>query len=707
MQWMLCDVIDSKKQQPPFDFLENVEVPEQELVSVNTHHGDSAETLVVEQFCLTNTRHCHSTHDDSDGTQPSQSNYVSDRSTSTTENSTYPEEADDSLLGLGRHLGSMFVLESVRGPQNAPDPFFMSKSVLQDPHLLGPFQEIEEDCYGPQYLMSSQGSIDSDFDEPYEIAGSRAPPNQVVELQEEVNPDLGDAAARADSGVSAISDKDSCVKKFTGSFVRQSQVQKDTVKGMTSKNQYPKVRIMFSNLFSWSKLKVGYCVEIHEPCRRIAGPQNLSGIADRVLVAERYRSPRRPHQTLPDIPPSSAHHSALKSLASAEGATPPCLILLRVPTRFQAVTQPVLFTTAVSFGAFALGAYFWEKRQVSLLKRIQAWRAKPKYDRPSISEFLQEQGELVQEQFSELRERFRWIQQLGIPVEVQKMLFMARQRWKELSPGERTVWSIIGLNTIVFGAWQVPRWAPFMQKWFMHHPARGKSITLLTSMFSHQHFWHFGLNMFALHSFAVPLHDHMGMEQFLAFYITTGVTASLVSHLFTVSRLAWAQMIPSLGASGALFGCVSSTAYMYPDASVYIIFLPFLPIKIPVALGAMMGLDLVGIIKNWKMFDHYAHLAGSTFGLAYMYGGKSLIWQPMQEKAIECSKDSNLFARFPSFSPASSNDTSKKPTAPPSSPILKDMKEYNSHDSHSAREYVHATSEKIKSWWSGRKGGDH
>ncbi|KFH71683.1 hypothetical protein MVEG_01978 [Podila verticillata NRRL 6337] len=420
-------------------------------------------------------------------------------------------------------------------------------------------------------------------------------------------------------------------------------------------------------------------------------------------ISSRFFSNQIPRRPPSSDTPSLSTHTSLES-ASGE-ASIPRYIVIRAPTKYQAIVKPILFTAAVSFGAFAAGAYFWEKRQVTLLKRVQAWRAKPKGDRPSISEFIQEQGDLVQEQFSELRERFRWIQQLGIPVEIQKMLFMVRQRWMEYSPGERTVWAIIGLNTVVFGAWQVPRWSPFMQKWFMHHPARGQAITLLTSMFSHQHFWHFGLNMFALHSFAVPLHDAMGMEQFLAFYITTGVTASLVSHLFTVSRLAWTQMIPSLGASGALFGCVSSTAYMYPDASVYIIFLPFLPIKIPVALGAMMGLDLVGIIKNWKMFDHYAHLAGSTFGLAYMYGGKSLIWQPMQEKAIELSKDSNLFDRFPSFSPASWNEASKKPPTPSSSSILKDISEHPPHDDRTAKEYVQATTDKIKSWWNSKKNG--
>ncbi|KAF9904044.1 Rho- GTP-binding protein RhoN [Linnemannia zychae] len=393
----------------------------------------------------------------------------------------------------------------------------------------------------------------------------------------------------------------------------------------------------------------------------------------------------------------SSHPKPTESQFSfADGSTSlsatPRYILFRAPTRFQAIAKPILFTAATSFGVFATAAYVWERQQVTLLKRIQAWRSSSRAERPSAREFVQAQSEILQEQWSDLLERYRWIQQIGIPVEIQKTLFMIRSRWMEFSPGERTVWSLIAINSVVFGAWQIPRLAPFMQKWFMHDPSSGRSVTLLTSMFSHQHFWHFGLNMFALHSFAVPLHDHMGMQQFLAFYITTGVTASLASHLFTVARVPWAKMIPSLGASGALFGCISSTAYMYPDASVYIIFLPFLPIKIPVALGAMMGLDLVGILKNWKMFDHYAHLAGSTFGLAYMYAGKDLIWTPLQQKAIELNKDAKLFGKW--------TPTEVTTTRPRGSSVI-EVAADNSHDNEerSAKDLVRARLDKVKSWW--------
>ncbi|KAF9351733.1 hypothetical protein BGX34_000390 [Mortierella sp. NVP85] len=373
---------------------------------------------------------------------------------------------------------------------------------------------------------------------------------------------------------------------------------------------------------------------------------------------------------------------------------------MRAPTPFQAFVKPVLFTAVTSFGVFALAAYVWERRQVTLMKRIQAWRSQSKNDRPSAREFVQAQAEIVQEQWNSALERFRWIQQIGIPLEVQKMLFMMRSRWMELSSGERTIWTIIGLNSVVFAAWQVPRLLPFMNKWFLHHPASGRSITLLTSMFSHQHFWHFGLNMFALYSFAVPLHDHMGKEQFMAFYTTTGVTASLISHLCTVARVPWIQIIPSLGASGAIFGCVSATAYMYPDASVYLIFLPFFPIKIPMALGAMMGLDLVGIIRGWRTFDHYAHLAGSTFGLAYMHSGKDLIWIPLQQMAIEFDKDSNVFGKW--VTKPSQGDTGR-PKSWNSGGVVVDS--HHNKEERTAKDYAQARYEKIKSWWDSKRNG--
>lgn len=61
----------------------------------------------------------------------------------------------------------------------------------------------------------------------------------------------------------------------------------------------------------------------------------------------------------------------------------------------------------------------------------------------------------------------------------------------------------------------------------------------------------------------------------------------------------------------------------YPDAKVGIIFLPFLTLPIKFAAGAMMLLDVVGIWRAWKGFNHVAHLGGALFGIGYWRYGVS------------------------------------------------------------------------------------
>lgn len=69
------------------------------------------------------------------------------------------------------------------------------------------------------------------------------------------------------------------------------------------------------------------------------------------------------------------------------------------------------------------------------------------------------------------------------------------------------------------------------------------------------------------------------------------------------------------------------TALAYPDASVSLIFLPMIPIPIGMGMGAMVLVDLLGVIRGWKMFDHVAHLGGAAFGvLYYAYGKEFWTW---------------------------------------------------------------------------------
>jgi len=145
--------------------------------------------------------------------------------------------------------------------------------------------------------------------------------------------------------------------------------------------------------------------------------------------------------------------------------------------------------------------------------------------------------------------------------------------------------------------------------------------------------------------------------------LTAGVFASLVSHLI-VARIRFPRLLaalsksttgpemvakaerlmrPSLGASGAVYASLAVTALAYPHAQVYLIFLPMIPISIPVGFGGMLLVDMIGLWRGWgyvsklvstyrdylmivsiRYFDHAAHLGGAAFGVWYFHYGPNM-----------------------------------------------------------------------------------
>jgi rhomboid-like protein len=123
--------------------------------------------------------------------------------------------------------------------------------------------------------------------------------------------------------------------------------------------------------------------------------------------------------------------------------------------------------------------------------------------------------------------------------------------------------------------------------------------------------------------------------------IKNSPAASAISS--TVVKTATAaprEILPSLGASGAIYAAVTVSALAFPDAQVSLIFPPFISLPIQAGVGGLVMLDMIGIIRGWRwvhvpmcmraslimvmpfrMFDHYAHLGGAAFGaIYYMYG---------------------------------------------------------------------------------------
>ncbi|KAG1864903.1 hypothetical protein F4604DRAFT_1782701 [Suillus subluteus] len=336
------------------------------------------------------------------------------------------------------------------------------------------------------------------------------------------------------------------------------------------------------------------------------------------------------------------------------------------------IRNQVLFFVGGSLLAYSIAASqteidteYWSKQLVSVSHR---WTLRP----PTTEEMRKAQylelGKYLQTQVNQIKDTLaEWplaLRNLILSVYVQ-----AAQSYLDAPEGRRLCWLICGVNTAIYLVWKIPRLAPFMTRSFTHHPLSGRSYTQLTSMFSHKSFIHLLANSMALASFGSAATHYFTLEQlkhgehqqeatakwhFLAFFISAGLFSGLVSHVaackvlfprlvnqYTTSAViknspaaaaisstavktattAPREILPSLGASGAIYAAVTVSALAFPDAQVSLIFPPFVSIPIQAGVGGLVILDVIGIVRGWRMFDHYAHLGGAAFGaLYYMYG---------------------------------------------------------------------------------------
>lgn len=149
--------------------------------------------------------------------------------------------------------------------------------------------------------------------------------------------------------------------------------------------------------------------------------------------------------------------------------------------------------------------------------------------------------------------------------------------------------------------------------------AHRRPASLLLSGFSHSEVWHLGLNMVALYSFGSAVLPLLSGNQFCAFYGSALCWSSLAQLAVEVAR-ARRGVVPrgSLGASGGIYALLGVVAWYAPETSVYLLFLPFVTIRLGYAFGGMLALDTVGLVRGWSTFGHAAHLTGGATG--YLYG---------------------------------------------------------------------------------------
>ena len=174
---------------------------------------------------------------------------------------------------------------------------------------------------------------------------------------------------------------------------------------------------------------------------------------------------------------------------------------------------------------------------------------------------------------------------------------------------------------------------------------------LVTYIFMHGGFNHIAFNMFALWMFGSAIENYWGPKRFLIYYMVTGLGAGLI-HLgvqewqlfstmaqLTQDQLALVQKdgaetlemgknytdalmakynlllnVPTVGASGAVFGLLLAFGMMFPNSEIYLYFL--FPIKAKYFVILYGAFELYSGIANnpGDNVAHFAHLGGMLFG---------------------------------------------------------------------------------------------
>ena len=173
-------------------------------------------------------------------------------------------------------------------------------------------------------------------------------------------------------------------------------------------------------------------------------------------------------------------------------------------------------------------------------------------------------------------------------------------------------------EAIIFASSPDHRWYALSVHLLGLTPARvlgeGWVWQLATYMFLHEvtSLWHLFWNMFMLWMFGGEIERLWGGRAFLRYYFITGIGAGL-----TVLAVTPAAMVPTIGASGALFGLLLAYGMTFPNRLVYIYFLFPIRVKWLVVLAGFVSLYSI-LTAPGGGISHLAHLGGLVFGWLYL-----------------------------------------------------------------------------------------
>src|ERR1700756_5119906 len=148
-----------------------------------------------------------------------------------------------------------------------------------------------------------------------------------------------------------------------------------------------------------------------------------------------------------------------------------------------------------------------------------------------------------------------------------------------------------------------------------------------TYIFLHGGLFHLLINMLMLWMFGRELELIWGKRRFLNYFFLCGVGAGLIEVIVKTIPIFFGRPpsdIPTIGASGAIFGILIANAVLFPDRRIWLI--PF-PVMIPMRpyVAVMAAIEFFGTLgSGGDDVAHICHLGGMLVGYIYLRRGSFL-----------------------------------------------------------------------------------
>jgi membrane associated rhomboid family serine protease len=145
-----------------------------------------------------------------------------------------------------------------------------------------------------------------------------------------------------------------------------------------------------------------------------------------------------------------------------------------------------------------------------------------------------------------------------------------------------------------------------------------------TYIFLHGGLWHILLNLLVLWMFGCDVERAWGTKRFYQYFFICGVGAGLIDVIANLVPVAFGHElsdIPTIGASGAIFGVLIAAAVLFPDRQVNLI-LPPVSISMRVYVGVMVAIEFYSTLTApGDSIAHFCHLGGIVIGYIYLRRG--------------------------------------------------------------------------------------